>query len=327
MKDEFRDVSDDELLSRTAELAARGRRIDAVLVAHLAEVETRRLHLREAFPSMFAYATERLRLSESQAYERITVARRSRDFPDLLEMLGDGRLTLTAAARIAPHLTEANAGDLLGRASHASKRDVQVLVAELAPQPDVPPSIRPLPVPASRTPAIELRPAGVRRDPPTVLVPIAPARFRVQFTAGTELEAKFTRAKALLRHQVPNGDLAEIVDRAMTLLLADLERKRCARTESPREQKAAKHSSRHIPAAVRRAVWQRDQGRCAFIDTEGRRCGSCEALELDHVVPFARGGDHTVENLRLLCQSHNGYKAELDYGRDVIERKREEARS
>src|SRR5262247_481118 len=90
-------LSDDELLARTGELVARGRRIEAALIAHMAEVDRRKLYLGQACSSMFAYATERLRLSESQAYDRITVARSSRVFPVLLEMLADGRLTLTAA--------------------------------------------------------------------------------------------------------------------------------------------------------------------------------------------------------------------------------------
>src|SRR5262249_35702860 len=111
MNDEIRvdTLSDDELLVRTSELVARGRRLEAVLIAHLAEVEARKLPRREACPSMFAYATERLGLSECQAYERISVARTSRSFPAVLAMLADGRLTLTAAARLGPHLTAGNA--------------------------------------------------------------------------------------------------------------------------------------------------------------------------------------------------------------------------
>jgi 5-methylcytosine-specific restriction endonuclease McrA len=156
-------------------------------------------------------------------------------------------------------------------------------------------------------------------------VPIAPARFKVTFTASAELEGKIGRARALLRHQIPSGDLAEIVDRAMTLLLAELDRKRCAATERPRKSVAdadTRPSSRHVPAPVRRTVWQRDGGRCAFVDADGRRCSATARLEVHHVVPFGRGGDHSVENLRLMCQSHNSYQAEVDYGRTFIEARR-----
>src|SRR6188508_2244985 len=124
MNDELRveRLNDDDLLARTGAIAARGRRNDAALVAHMAEVDARRLYLREACSSMFVYATERLRLSECQAYERIAAARAARQAPVVLEMLAAGRLTMTTVALLRPHLTRENAGDLLARADGKSKR-------------------------------------------------------------------------------------------------------------------------------------------------------------------------------------------------------------
>src|SRR5678815_1335485 len=192
------ELSDEELLRRTGELAARGRRIEAALIAHMAEVDHRKLYRGEACSSMFAYATGRLRLSESQAYDRITAARTSRRFPLVLEMLADGRLTLTVASKLGPHLTAENATALLARAVHATRRQAEVLVAELAPQPDAPSSMRRLPAPRQPASVAEVRaaaesqPAGgelrgetvgkVRSagpvTPPAKVVAIAPARFR-----------------------------------------------------------------------------------------------------------------------------------------------------
>ena len=105
----------------------------------------------------------------------------------------------------------------------------------------------------------------------------------------------------------------------MTLLVADLEKKRCAKAERPRQATSATPGSRHVPAAVRRAVWKRDEGRCTFVNAAGNRCSSCEGLELHHEQPFARGGPTTVDNVRLLCRQHNRYRAELDYGRAFME--------
>jgi len=154
-----------------------------------------------------------------------------------------------------------------------------------------------------------------------VVMPIAPARFRVQFTASAELEEKFVRARALLRHKVPSGDLATIVDEAMTLLVARLERKRCAATDRPRKGAPSVPGSREVSAADRRAVWARDVGRCTFVDREGRRCEAREWLEIHHEVPFGRGGETSVDNLRLLCRSHNVFLAERDFGpRFIAER-------
>jgi 5-methylcytosine-specific restriction endonuclease McrA len=337
-------LSDDELLMRTGELVARGKRVEAELVAHIAEVDARRLYLAKAFPSMFAYATARLGLSESEAYLRITAGRASRRFPLILDLLATNRIHLSAVAKLAQHLTEENAADILTRASGRTKREILELVAELAPRPDAPEVVRRLPRPSHR---VLLRPDGAVSPPPDAplstgsdavarplapppsvamptsdLVPIAPTRFRVQFTASSELEGKLARARALLRQQIPSGDLAEIVDRAVTLLLRELERTRCAGTEKPRRSLAEADvtpRSRHIPAPVRRAVWQRDRAQCTFVDGSGQRCPARELLELHHEAPFARGGDHDLSNVRLLCRSHNRYQAELDFGRDHVE--------
>ena len=126
------------------------RRVESELVAHIAEVDERRLYAREprggsACPSMFTYCTEALHMSEAEAYLRIRVARASRKHPGLLRMLEDGRIHLTGAAKVSPYLTEANRDTVLPRAEHKSKARIEELVAEIAPKPDVAPAIRKLP--------------------------------------------------------------------------------------------------------------------------------------------------------------------------------------
>jgi hypothetical protein len=127
-------LSDDDLLRRLAEILTDSRRVEKDLVAHIAEVDGRRLYAREAFPSMFAYCTEALHLSESEAYLRIAVARASRQHPMILPLLGDGRLHLSGIALLAPHLTAENREVLLRRATHQSKREIEELIAEVAPR-------------------------------------------------------------------------------------------------------------------------------------------------------------------------------------------------
>jgi hypothetical protein len=127
---------------------------------------------------------------------------------------------------------------------------------------------------------------------------------------------------ALLRHVVPSGDAAEIFDRAVTLLVDQLERQRFAQTERARVANASLRPSRQIPAAVRRAVWRRDGGCCAFVGTEGR-CGERAFLELHHVEPYAVGGAAaTVENIELRCRAHNAYEARLFFGPEVVREER-----
>jgi hypothetical protein len=149
----------------------------------------------------------------------------------------------------------------------------------------------------------------------TVVTPLSTDRYQFRFTAGAATREKFRRAQDLLRHAVPNGDPAEVFDRALTALLVDLERKKFAATDRPRRQRGRAPGSRTVPAAVRRAVTKRDGGRCAFVAGAGVRCGATAYLEFHHVLPYARGGPATEGNIQLRCRAHNGYEAELDFGR------------
>jgi 5-methylcytosine-specific restriction endonuclease McrA len=361
---ELKSIPDDELLRRLAEILRQSRRVEADIVAHIGEVDSRRLYARTASPSMFAYCTEVLHLSEAEAYLRIAAARASREHPTILAMLADGRLHLTAIGKLAPHLTVENREALLERAAHKSKREIDELVAELAPRPDAPAVMRRMPERRAQTllapalqagsrrvaPALALRldgvaspleppPAGIATPEPglrpdgvvasaavgparpAVVAPLAPGRYKVQFTASAELHDKLERLRALMRSSVPDGDLTAIIEQAVTEKLERLESRRFARTRTPRKALAESDTSpktRQIPAAVKRAVYERDQGRCHHVDAQGRRCAARERLEYHHRRPFGLGGDHSVENIVLACRGHNASLAEVDYGRKAI---------
>jgi len=205
------------------------------------------------------------------------------------------------------------------------------------PQPDVRPLVRRIPAPkatlidplvsspASPTggnqtvppsaPADEASPATPATPIPRAVVrPIAAERYEVRFTATAATREKLRRAQDLLGHAVPSGDLAEVFDRALTLLVADLERKRFAATKRRGKSRGQSEDSRNIPADVQRAVSDRDQDRCAFIAHNGRRCGERRFLEFHHVIPYAAGGKPTVDNIQLRCRAHNRYEATLFYG-------------
>jgi hypothetical protein len=150
---ELHSIPDDDLLRQLSDLLKDSRRVESDLVAHIGEVDARRLYAREACSSMFAYCMEVLHLSEHEAYLRIAAARASRKYPTILAMLGDGRLHLSGIGKLASHLTEANCEEVLARAAHKSKREIEELVAELAPKPDVPASVRKLPTRVETAPA------------------------------------------------------------------------------------------------------------------------------------------------------------------------------
>jgi hypothetical protein len=163
---------------------------------------------------------------------------------------------------------------------------------------------------------VSSRSAGVLARPATI-EPLAPARYKVEFTASAELKQKLERLQALMRSSIPDGDLGEIIGAAVTEKLERLETRRFGRTKAPSKDLASTDvmpSSRQVPAAVRRAVDERDEGRCRYVDEHGRRCTGRAWLEFHHRHPFALGGDHSPGNVVILCRTHNRYLAEADFG-------------
>lgn len=163
---------------------------------------------------------------------------------------------------------------------------------------------------------------------PDVLRPLAEDRYEVRFTATRETCEKLKLAKDLLRHRLPNGETAEVIDRALTVLLEDLARKKFAATSRPRSTTSRAGSkdggvvrpgSRHLPTHVKRTVWIRDGAQCGFVGHSGRRCPQRAFLEFHHVRPYAVGGQATAENIELRCRAHNAYEAKLYYGPGVRE--------
>jgi hypothetical protein len=141
------------------------------------------------------------------------------------------------------------------------------------------------------------------------VTPLAPARYKVQFTVSRQTHDRLREAQDLLRHCIPTGDVAAIFDRALTLLLADLQRTRQGKADRPRASGPHGHQGRHIPAAIKREVWTRDGGCCALVGAHGR-CSERGFLEYHHVVPHVDGGDTTAQNIELRCRPHNAYEAQ-----------------
>ena len=142
----------------------------------------------------------------------------------------------------------------------------------------------------------------------------------MEFTARAELRDKLDRARELLSHAVPSGDLGELFERALDALIEKETRQRLG-AGRPRKQRQLKEDSRHIPVEIARAVWERDQGQCAFVNAEGRRCSERRFLTLEHRHPFALGGPPTLENICLLCASHNLQSARAVFGEQHVEQK------
>jgi hypothetical protein len=291
-----------ELLARVRDAVTHERHATAQLIALLMELDARELYLAQGCSSLFTYCTQALHLGEHAAYARIEAARAAQKFPIILERLADGSLTLTAVGLLKPHLTAENHVRVLDAAAHKSKHDVERLVASLSPQPDAPSIVRNLPTSSS---AAMTSVAVIER---AEIKPTGPERYRMHLTISRDAHDKLRRVQDLLRHKIPNGDLGAIFDKAISLLLQETLKGKAAATERARSMSATSTHARRIPAAVRRAVWQRDDGRCAFKGTLGR-CNETRFVEYHHVIPFAVGGETSVDNVELRCRAHNAYEA------------------
>jgi 5-methylcytosine-specific restriction endonuclease McrA len=352
-------LSDHDLLTRLFALAGKEREATVELIAHLAALESRpSVYAAKGYGSLFAYCVEALRLSEDATCNRIAAARACRRFPAILEALGAGEMSLTSVRMLSPHLTDENWQTVLARAGGRSRGEIEALVAELAPRPDVPSSVRKLPATTILlpTPTADPPSQGVSQTettaptPPSIAAPLSPPahrpvieatspeRYRVQFTIGKESHDKLRRLQTLLRREIPDGDPAAIVDRALTLLLEKVERKKLGAAAKPRPARPIRpgtdtqgwrtiSNSRDIPNDVRRGSWRRDGGQCGFVSADGHRCTERTFLEFHHVIPYAKGGRATVDNISLRCRRHNQYEAELVFGSRPPTRRQEEQRT
>ena len=249
---------------------------------------------------------------------------------------------------LAPHLRPDNAADLIAAGTHLTKAQIEVMLAERFPRPDLATLVQPVNDASAvscqhapghvgmttpehaQVPAVAASPLRFTSAPtvPTAakLSSLAPERFAIQVTVSGSTHDKLRYAQELLGHTVPSGDVAQVLDRALDALIVQLERQRFAASARPRARRGTP-KGRHVPADVRRQVWQRDGGRCTFVSDKGHRCEARTRLEFDHATPVARGGSATVDGMRLRCRAHNQFEAERVFGEGFMKRKREAAKA
>ena len=327
--------------------------LEARIVAHLAEVEARRLHLLAGYSSLYDYCRKRLGLSEYEAFIRIAAARVARKYPVVFGMLERRELHLTAICEVREFLTAENHRELFDAVSGKSKLQIREVLAQRFPQADVAASLKKLPA----------------------LEPLSPGRYRLQLTLSAEQKEKLELARDLLSHANCGGDLAIVVERALDELILRLEKRRFGRTQPrpaqdcpkaeaamndrapPQVKQVSKTCGReptdivraeahpaaahfveatvpapgaihgmgserrrkHIAHQARRDLLARDGVGCAFVGKQGQRCDARGFLQFHHRQAWARGGGDTADNLELLCRSHNCLLAEQDFGRPQIE--------
>jgi 5-methylcytosine-specific restriction endonuclease McrA len=307
---------------RLADLVRSERHLVVQFVVELAGFAKRELYRELGYTSLFYYCVRQLGLSKSSAFRRSEAARLIAQFPSVADLLRAGRLSIRSLVELREVLTEENHAEVLARAAGMSQEEAQLLAVELKPRPVPRDVVRVLPRPLvsaetnpgpSASAETRLPPA-----PPETIKPLTPQLRRLNVTVSAEFMAELEQVRAALSHKCPDGDFEQVVREAFKLVL-ERDRKRKALTDRPRAQsETLGENDRYVPAAVKRAVWERDRGCCTWPMGDGKLCGSTHQLEFDHDLEVALGGKPTIGNVRLLCKSHNLMKVEQHLGRNFM---------
>lgn len=210
-------LTDVALLSRLRSNGLESNRLLGERILLLIEVDHRRLHLKGACPSLFEFCLRDLGMSEGEAYRRINAAKLVQRFPQLLAHIEAGDIHLSALVQLRDYFTEKNVADLVAAARGKNKMQIAELVARLAPRPDVPAKLRKLPHHDTG--------ARVTKSSKPSIAPLSEARYRLQVTGSRNFRDKLLRARDLMMHTNPTGDLAVVVERAIDELLEVLEKR------------------------------------------------------------------------------------------------------
>ena len=345
-----------DFTNRLADLLRRERAALADFLVALADFDRRRLWVDLGHSSLFYFLHRELGLSKGAAFYRKTAAELIQKYPEVVEPLRDGKLCLTSVVELAKVITPENRADVLPRFFQLSKSEAKEVVAAIRPAEAAPhrevvtalraPAVAPALALASPTergvdpaqsgfpdepnranaqaalappPVAPPSPPAPPPAPPTVTdEPLTADLSRLHVTVSRSFLRKLEAARDALSHSKPGASAQEILEAGLDLLL-ERHAKRKGLVKKPRKEPPPAKPE-HVPAHVRRAVWERDGGRCQWPLEGGGTCGSTHQVELDHVTPRGRGGPSTIGNTRCLCRFHNDLAARQAYGDDWMDR-------
>ncbi|MGZ3696155.1 MAG: HNH endonuclease [Bdellovibrionota bacterium] len=284
----LRHLPDEKILSLTKALVSEERETTTAILHYLAEIGRRKLYAKADCSSLFDFCVRVLGYSEQEAQRRISGSRVMKENPEIEKKIENGALSLSAIAQAQiffrrEESTPEQKTEILKRLEGQTIRTTEKILAGLA-----------------RLPIIQRERVLARSE----------NRFEVRLPISTELLEKLERLKSLWKLNT----LEKVIEKMADQTIPRVDPTEKARRNAPivQQVKITKRT-RHIPAPVRHAVWLRDQGRCTY-SQEGRTCNSTYDLELHHIKSYAKGGEHTVENLQLRCFTHNQLHAREEFG-------------
>ena len=304
-----------QLVERLSSRLENEKRELVLFLIELAEFDAKKLALELGYPSTLGCLMTELRLSESSACRRIAAARMLARFPQIGGYLLSSRLTLMSLVALKDVLDETNV-DAAARSRIRAER-ARGATAGLAH--------------AARRSSAVATPAAATVAADAVATTTQPRDGELSprddlqamtLWVGREFREELEAVRTLLGHAVPSGKLEEVLLHVLRAQRKVIERRRYG-SPQPRKRRRSQRlaaNADYIPATVRRDVYQREGGTCAYVGEGHRRCGSTLRLEFQHIVPVARGGRSTPENVTLYCRAHNLLQAEKDFGAEHIRR-------
>jgi hypothetical protein len=284
-------LSDEKLHSETLKTAQEERDALTKMLHHLKEIDRRRYFSKLKYPSLFEYTVNELKYSEAQAVRRISTMRLMRDLPEIEEKIETGTLTLTNINLVQQMFSkEKKAGKTFSNSEKAqilmsfenqSTRQAEKIAAEIS--------------------LLMKKKTGIE----------------LHMIEDDALREKLTQLGGRYAHSDPHISLEQLLHKICDEVLVEDKRSK-AKTKSnlpsaPKVKANVVVTPRKNTAEIYRQVWQRDNHKCT-------NCRSTYAIEVDHIVPRAVGGESTLENLRLLCRSCNQRAAVEHFGVGKMEK-------
>jgi hypothetical protein len=318
MSIDFRSVSNTQLKSQLENLSRSERKITAQVIEHIAEVERRRLHLAWGYANLFDYLTKSLHYSEGAAYRRIQAARALKQMPLILEGLEKGSLKLSQIAQVETAMKQEERAtgqkvslerkrEVFAKIENKNGYETKKIIAK--------DFTKGLGDGYENFVEMNLKlPERVSED----LKRIKELYSHIDPHASWEKVIELM-AKDLLKLRDPLAQKARAEKKltqsfAATEVKSNADQNRIGKGNSLQvkaSKQIAKTSNRHVPANIKRLVFQRDQGKCQYKSETGHICGSKFQSQIDHVRPIYLGGTNEAENLRVLCANHNRFYYEF----------------
>lgn len=285
-------LKDIELENKLKSLVQKERELLHEILLHIQEIDRRKFYLKKAYSSLFAYLTEELQYSAAAAQRRIEASRLSRQIPEVIEKIQTGELNLSNIGEVqrAVKISEKEFSqkvsiekkkELLNLISYKSSQAAQKICAEVLD----------LPVVYTETQKIQ-------KDDSR----------QISLTLTTQAYAKFEKAKGLMAISLLKDQdlsMAHVFEKLCDLYLE----KKMGRIGTSAAEVNLERPLRSLPALKKRLL--KSGQACQWIDQKtGKRCLSHFNLQIDHIQPRWDQGDHSPENLRILCQQHNLYRYE-----------------